>query len=333
MKIQYKTNLELLTSLEFETDDSFNFKNGKKTLGIDLKFRLEGETLRFTEVEDTVDIESVLSLVGKKVKSKEYEKVRYKLKGAEKIADSRFQCSTVFEDKNEVVFMELKGDKFSIVLPDTFMDSSIVVVKDVTTLFYFIIKNEFTVSPSNFYTPSTSDLYKLSTGFYNLTTLRKGLEPTLTVQEDSILYTPRATLIESDYSFLIDSRSLTKYFTYETEHSLIDCDTDIQSFEKFNHEDLKGNVVVIFTYKDEVLIFDRLLIAQSMNSFGFTETETEDLRNIDVEFKKNYFFKIYKTPVKIGAVKTVNLFNVELLAEIEKNKELYATKALVVNGL
>ena len=30
MKIQYKTNLELLTSLEFETDVSFNFKNGKR---------------------------------------------------------------------------------------------------------------------------------------------------------------------------------------------------------------------------------------------------------------------------------------------------------------
>lgn len=333
MKIQYKTNLELLTALDFETDDSYNFKNTIKTLDVDLKFKLEGEVLRFSEVEDTTSIESVLALVGKTVKSEEYRNVRYKLKRAERVAENKYQCSTVFEDKNEVVFMEVKGGKFSIVLPKDFIDSSIVTIEGVSNLFYFIVKNEFTISPLNYYSPTPLELYKISTGFYNLVTLRKGLEPTITIKEDSILYTPKATLVESGYSFRIDSRPVFKYQTYETEHSIIECDTDVQEFENFKHEDLKGNAVVLYTYKDQKLVFDRLLIAASMNSFGFTSTETEDLKNIDVEFKKNYFFRIYKTPVNIGTVKTVDLFNVELLAEIEKNKTLYAKKALVVNGL
>lgn len=333
MKIEYKTKLEPINEEYLEEDDINSYGDRKLELQDynTLKFKVRGEEVQIVSENDLTDLDDVLAVIGKNSSSAEYERIRYKARFAQKIKDKIYQCITVFEDKKEVIFLTLKNDKFEVVVPKDFRDASEIELESNTPIIYFIIKNEFTLMPLEFYTPKPRDILKLSNGFCELVTLRKGSIPKVIQGEDTVLYTPKKLKLSSKYLFQVDKRTVKTYTSQESEYTLLAPSEDIQSFEHFDFGDLKDNLVILYSYKDSELLFDRVLLAESMNTFNFV-TNTESLELIDAEYKKSYFFKIYKTEVTIPTA-TIELLNDSLIKELELNQNIYQNKVYIASGI
>lgn len=333
MRISYQTFLEPVYKSEAFEGDTLNFIELEKeiTTHNKYKFKIRNHDIYFIQENDKCDVEQAINLQGKGLDSKEYRDLQYKLKKTQVVKPEHHQCITVFEDVNEVFFFTFKNNTFQLSYVDHFKDRSIVKSKE-KDLFYLIIKNEFSISPINYLTVSPRKVVKLHTGFYNLKTQRKGVEPLFLGVLDNTVYTPKPTEISSSYLFQVDKRTLYSYKTQEAEYVILEAADDLQAFEKFNKDDLKNNILVLYTYKDTEIKFEKIILDSKLNTFNFTHNSTEDLFKIDNEFKKNYLFTLYRTPVNLDS-DTIDLFSQQILQDIEQNKSKYASNVHIVNGI
>lgn len=250
MKLTYTTYLQPINKSNLELDDYKYSSEGKIVNKIsEYKFKTSEYTRPLISNTDFTSISDIFNALNKNTDSQEFKAIEYKIKKAEKLEAKKFQCNTVLEDKKEVIGISLVNNIVSLVKIEDFESSSVLTtVDDISDLFYFIVKNEFSIIEDSFYSLKGEDILKLNSGFVGIKTLKKNTSIRLLNTERDLIYTPSSTYISSPFRFKVDGRDLYSYNSFPREYLKLEPYEDFQPLEKLDYREVEGNIILIYSF-------------------------------------------------------------------------------------